>query len=163
MDDPRCTACLFYEPKGAFDDDIGCTNHRAICDQRTPCHEYIDKNDEEEESNADKDKTHCSVTLYMTESRVPSQQFNPQELEASLIMEHKRQLYKWGYQTHDVHKWDTILGEEVGELSKAFLEYEFQEGTDTSNIYNEAISIAVLALKIAKMSEQLPRQKGKSS
>lgn len=59
------------------------------------------------------------------------------------------QLRKWGYQSHDIHKWLSILTEEVGELAKSSLE---NKGTasDQEQIETEAIQVAAVALAIAQ-------------
>uniref|UniRef100_A0A6M3LRM6 Uncharacterized protein n=1 Tax=viral metagenome TaxID=1070528 RepID=A0A6M3LRM6_9ZZZZ len=38
--------------------------------------------------------------------------------------EREKQNEKWGEQNHDPYKWMSILGEEIGELNKGFLETE---------------------------------------
>jgi NTP pyrophosphatase (non-canonical NTP hydrolase) len=68
--------------------------------------------------------------------------------------ENDRQLKKWGVQEHTPYKWLAIIAEEEGELAKAVLEYEtriHRNGTGRSEIVNEAIQVATLALKIAEM------------
>ena len=57
-----------------------------------------------------------------------------------------RQRRKGGDQRHSTHKWNTILGEEVGELAKAILEEDLESMAD------EGIQVATLALKIACMA-----------
>lgn len=63
--------------------------------------------------------------------------------------EDKAQIKKWGNQVHTADRWDTILGEEVGELSKAMLEQDLVE------IEKEGIQAATLALKIAWMAKRM--------
>lgn len=41
--------------------------------------------------------------------------------------ERNNQEYKWGQQNHSPSNWCMILGEEVGEVNKAALEYHFGE------------------------------------
>lgn len=53
----------------------------------------------------------------------------------------------WGNQIHHSHRWNTILVEEVGELSKAILEENLVE------IEKEAVQVATLALKIGWMAK----------
>jgi hypothetical protein len=43
---------------------------------------------------------------------------------ALIAAERQRQDAKWGEQNHDDHKWNTILCEEKGEVSKAILEHD---------------------------------------
>ena len=46
-------------------------------------------------------------------------------LEPEVIAaERQRQDARWGIQNHDDHKWNTILFEEKGEVSKAILEHD---------------------------------------
>ena len=56
----------------------------------------------------------------------------------------KRQLDKWGVQSHDMHKWNSILVEEVGEFAKDLLEDNIK-GART-----EIIQVAAVALAIAE-------------
>lgn len=57
---------------------------------------------------------------------------------------------KWGSQSRSLAKWCLILGEEVGELNKAILEY--LAGNETlTRIVREAVQVSTLALKIAWM------------
>ena len=68
----------------------------------------------------------------------------------SLMKENKHQLKKWGVQTRSLFEWQCFLTEEVGELSEAIAEEYYRKGTK-KEIYNEAIQVATLALKIAEM------------
>ena len=70
-----------------------------------------------------------------------------------LLNEDQRQHIKWGIQQHDPYRWLAILVEEVGELAQAILKAEF-ENDITEKIEKEAIQVATLALKIAKMSKR---------
>lgn len=69
-----------------------------------------------------------------------------------VLAEDLKQFNKWGVQQHDPYRWLAILVEEVGELAQAILKNEF-ENDITEKIENEAIQVATLALKIAKMSQ----------
>lgn len=62
---------------------------------------------------------------------------------ADVEAERRRQIGKWGVQTHTKDRWLAILVEEVGELAKAVL-----EGTD--NAEEEAIQVAAVAAAIAE-------------
>lgn len=62
----------------------------------------------------------------------------------------------WGNQMHHTHRWNTILGEEVGELAKAILEENLEE------IEKEGIQVATLALKISHMAKKLREQRKES-
>lgn len=68
-----------------------------------------------------------------------------------LHWENHRQLDKWGVQDHDRFTWYTILGEEVGELAQAILEYEHGDG-GIDSIVKEAIQVATVAIKLAEMN-----------
>ncbi len=70
--------------------------------------------------------------------------------------ENKRQLDKWGIQTHSMFEWLTYTTEELGELAKAIAEYEYRDGT-WMEIRKEAIQVATLALKIAEMMDDPPK------
>ena len=69
-----------------------------------------------------------------------------------LINESYRQIKQWGVQEATPFEWLSYLVEEVGELAKAIT--EFDRGTEfKTKISEEAIQVATLALKIAKMAE----------
>lgn len=56
-----------------------------------------------------------------------------------IVKERKRQDAKWGSQRHlDPLLWNAILGEEVGEVSKAILEKD-------PGLYDELIQVAAVA------------------
>jgi NTP pyrophosphatase (non-canonical NTP hydrolase) len=60
-----------------------------------------------------------------------------------------KQDIKWGADRHkDPFTWLGILIEEVGEYSTASLENKFN-GKDTSEMYDEIIQVAAVALQIA--------------
>lgn len=63
------------------------------------------------------------------------------------------QISKWGFQEHHIFEWLTILTEEMGELGKATLKYMYERGKK-EEITKEAIQVATLAIKIAKMAEE---------
>jgi len=54
--------------------------------------------------------------------------------------ERRRQDAKWGEQNHDDHKWNTILCEEKGEVSKAILEH------DDPGVLKELSHVAAVAV-----------------
>lgn len=68
----------------------------------------------------------------------------------SIKWEHEAQMKKWGSQNRTLPEWLMYLVEEVGELADAMGEFIYREG-DPSDIYNESIQIATLAMKIAEM------------
>jgi hypothetical protein len=63
---------------------------------------------------------------------------------------------KWGVQTHTPAEWSVILGEEEGELAKELCEAHFHHGYPSLDrarrIRDEAVQVATLALKIARMA-----------
>lgn len=61
-----------------------------------------------------------------------------------------RQVQKWGIQTHTAFEWLTYTTEELGELAEAISEYEYN-GAPKKNVVEEAIQVATLALKIARV------------
>jgi hypothetical protein len=65
------------------------------------------------------------------------------------------QIKKWGIQDHSAFKWDTIAHEEVGEVSKAILEFCTSAPDKrielAQHVIEEAIESATLYLKIAEM------------
>jgi NTP pyrophosphatase (non-canonical NTP hydrolase) len=69
--------------------------------------------------------------------------------------ESKHQLVKWGVQSHTLDKWNTILNEETGELAKAINDYSVinteHNKLELKQVYDEAIQVATLSLKIAEM------------
>ena len=59
---------------------------------------------------------------------------------AYVYEERMKQDEKWGQQNHDPLKWNAILGEEFGEVSKAILE------GDVKNYREELIQLAAVAV-----------------
>jgi len=57
-----------------------------------------------------------------------------------VLQERIKQERKWGQQNHDPLKWNAILGEEFGEVSKAILE------GDIKNYRDELIQVAAVAI-----------------
>jgi len=68
----------------------------------------------------------------------------------AVVDEGKKQIEKWGVQTHTPAEWLMYTTEELGELANAISEAEYRGGSD-SKVYAEAIQVATLALKIAEM------------
>ena len=66
--------------------------------------------------------------------------------------ENQRQLRKWGFQTHRPEEWLMYLTEEVGELAKAMSEYKYNRGGTAEDIEKEAVQVATLAAKMARMA-----------
>jgi NTP pyrophosphatase (non-canonical NTP hydrolase) len=63
------------------------------------------------------------------------------------------QIEKWGYQYHSIWEWLGFTTEEIGELSAAIAEEQFRGG-DLADVTKEAIQVATLSLKIAKMAKE---------
>lgn len=78
------------------------------------------------------------------------------DLRELVESENARQLRKWGIQTHSPAEWALILAEEEGELARQILGLQFggDHYTGTFDLQAEAIQVATLALKIAKMAER---------
>ncbi len=79
---------------------------------------------------------------------------NP-ELFEMIKEESLRQIRKWGIQDRDPFEWLAYITEELGELSCAISEYEYRGGLQ-SEVVNEAVQVATLALKIAEMFIETP-------
>jgi NTP pyrophosphatase (non-canonical NTP hydrolase) len=73
---------------------------------------------------------------------------------ADVGIERMRQDEKWGVQGHMADRWNTILGEEVGEVSKAINECDTK-----ANLRAELIQVAAVA---SAWVEHLDRQPGES-
>lgn len=83
---------------------------------------------------------------------------NP-EIIALVLVEHRRQIEKWGIQEHEVSWWLTFTGEEYGEMCDAAAEHAFRGGP-ASDVVKEAIQTATLALKIAEAYLELAKKNG---
>ena len=68
--------------------------------------------------------------------------------------EDKRQLEKWGNQSHTMFEWLAFMTEEMGELSKAISEWIYRLG-DLEEIRDESIQLSTLAMKMAVMVNRL--------
>ncbi|KKN50094.1 hypothetical protein LCGC14_0635920 [marine sediment metagenome] len=71
-------------------------------------------------------------------------------LFTDVLLESNHQVEKWGIQTHSLFEWLNYTTEEIGELAKAVAEHHYRSGSE-QDIYNEAIQLATLSLKIAEM------------
>lgn len=60
--------------------------------------------------------------------------------------ERKRQLEKWGPQSHTQEKWLAILMEEVGEAAEEVL----REPSNVDNLYKELIQVSAVAAAFAQ-------------
>lgn len=72
------------------------------------------------------------------------------KLFTDVELESKKQVKKWGVQTHSLFEWQNYTTEELGELAKAISEHQYRNG-NWQDIYKEAIQVATLSLKIAEM------------
>ena len=77
-------------------------------------------------------------------------QYFDEKLQPDIEKENFRQIVKWGNQTHSMFEWCNYLTEELGELAKAIAEHEYRDG-EAKDIYDEAIQVATLSIKIAMM------------
>ena len=75
---------------------------------------------------------------------------NRTRLFEDVVIENEKQIKKWGIQTHSLFEWQNYTTEELGELAKAISENQYRKG-NWQDIYNEAIQVATLSLKIAEM------------
>lgn len=71
-------------------------------------------------------------------------------LTDDIYTESRKQIDKWGIQTHSLFEWQNYLTEELGELASAIAEFEYRKGSK-EEIYKESIQVVTLALKIAEM------------
>lgn len=70
-----------------------------------------------------------------------------------IISERDRQDKKWGFpQENTYSEWSNVLGEEVGELDKEFVELNFGRG-DTDRMVAEAVQVAAVALAILEQQD----------
>lgn len=58
--------------------------------------------------------------------------------------ERKAQDEKWGQQNHHFERWLAILMEEIGEMSKAFLDKQFKPVADGTNFRTEMVQSAAV-------------------
>ena len=70
-----------------------------------------------------------------------------------VIAERGRQDEKWGEQNHDFPMYLTILMEEIGEASQAWLEWHFHKG-DQEAFLKEIIQMAAVALAIVECEKR---------
>lgn len=69
---------------------------------------------------------------------------NRSEILQAIDTECNRQVSKWGDQKHNVGRWFLILTEELGEASKAALEYSDYEGLVTELVQSAAVLVAMI-------------------
>jgi len=81
-------------------------------------------------------------------------------LNAMVEEENQSQLKKWGVQEHTPFQWLCYLTEEVGELAQAIAE-DFHRERNNKQVYEEAIQVSTLALKIAEMYIILENEENK--
>lgn len=68
----------------------------------------------------------------------------------SVLTERNRQDEKWGVQNHKPSTWLLILMEEVGEFSEAALNLRCRNKEHISNLREEAVQVAAVALAIVE-------------
>jgi len=69
------------------------------------------------------------------------------EIFSDVCNERERQDKKWGFQNHDPSVWLMILGEEVGEVNKAALEYKFND-VNLKNYRDELIQVIAVCFSM---------------
>lgn len=75
--------------------------------------------------------------------------------------ERKRQDEKWGEQNHHPLMWFSIMGEEYGEMCKAFNEYTFDSDCNhLEDMQREAIQVAAVCVAMLECIDR-ELQKGK--
>ena len=67
-----------------------------------------------------------------------------EKIFSDIDIERTRQKSKWGAQFHSDQEWPTILGEEFGEVCKAFLEKGRSEELEAELIQVAAVAVAWL-------------------
>lgn len=70
-----------------------------------------------------------------------------------VVKERRRQIQKWGVQSHELPTWAIILGEEFGEVCQAIqckIGISSVKDTDSGNLYEELIHLAAVAVQIAE-------------
>jgi NTP pyrophosphatase (non-canonical NTP hydrolase) len=67
-----------------------------------------------------------------------------------MLAERKRQDAKWGEQNHELPLYLTILMEEVGEMSQAYLDATFGAKDTAEHVREEAVQVAAVALAIVE-------------
>jgi len=78
------------------------------------------------------------------------QQLKDPRLFEAVMEENRRQVEKWGLQDRSAFEWMLYLSEEHGELAAAIAE-NYYRGGSLEDVFNEAVQVATLALKIAEM------------
>ncbi|WP_077616868.1 MazG-like family protein [Caenibacillus caldisaponilyticus] len=74
-----------------------------------------------------------------------------QKVMNDILAERDRQDKKWGIQSHEYPIWLMILTEEVGEVAQAMQkEWGWGKKSDASNLYQELIHVAAVAVSIAE-------------
>ena len=85
--------------------------------------------------------------MYLQDSGLDNETFD------MIAAEDMEQIKKWGYQYHSIWEWFGFTTEEIGELSAAIAEEQFRGGS-LDDVIKEAVQIATLALKMAKMVKE---------
>jgi len=78
-----------------------------------------------------------------------------QQILSEIEAERDRQDARWGVQDHHLLEWNAILGEEVGEVAQAIVDYHFQQ-KPVARVREECIqAAAVLAAMVEYIDERL--------
>lgn len=73
----------------------------------------------------------------------------------SIAVERSRQNRKWGLQRHSWPEWIAILTEEVGEASHEAVEEHYRPTGDLSQLREELIHVAAVAVQIVEHIDDL--------
>lgn len=79
-----------------------------------------------------------------------------EEALGMVVVEDIRQIEKYGYSNHSLDDWHLILQSEMGDLSRSILRSKFQDA-GLGPIARDAIHVATVALKIARMLRELSK------
>jgi NTP pyrophosphatase (non-canonical NTP hydrolase) len=80
---------------------------------------------------------------------------NPELIINKIRAERKRQDEKWGEQNHHPLMWFSIIGEEFGEMCKAFNEYSFEHDPNhIEDMQREAIQVAACCVAMVECLER---------
>lgn len=90
----------------------------------------------------------------MSEASAESELASAKAVCSDVLNERVRQFAKWGQQNHCLEIWALILGEEVGEVQKAILEF-WTGKAPKHGIRSELIQVAAVAIATV---EYLDRQ-----
>ena len=90
------------------------------------------------------------MTVNWEETHFPNRKLTREERDIwiHVLIERREQDKKFGEQNHEIHKWLSILGEEVGECHKAALE------SNKPELRKELIQVAAVAQAIIESMDR---------